>query len=88
MSTTHLASSAAARPRELGPSMTTDDDLRVVGQATVGSASDVADPAHAARHVVAALLENRPYLVTHGAMPAAASERFDAIRAAFGRANE
>lgn len=88
MATTHLASSAAARPHALGPSMTTQEDLIAVSQATGGRAGDVADPAHAARHVVAALIEDRPYLVTHGSMPAAVAERFSAIRAAFARANE
>ena len=88
MATTHIQSSAAARPAALGPSGTTDDDLMAVGAAMVQGPDDLADPAHAARHVIDALVEDRPYLVTHGSTPAAVPERFAAISAAFVRANE
>ncbi len=88
MATTHVQSSAAARPTALGPSGTTDDDVMAVGAAMVQGPDDVATPEHAARHVIEALVEDRPYLVTHGRTPAAVPERFAAITDAFGRANE
>lgn len=88
MATTHIQSSAAARPAALGPSGTTDDDLVAVGTAMVQKPDDLATPEHAARHVIDALIEDRPYLVTHGSTPAAVPERFAAITTAFARANE
>ena len=88
MATTHLASSAAARPAAIGPSGTTDDDIAAISAATVLGPDDIATPEHASRHVVEALIEDRPYLVTHGSTPAAIRERFEAITTAFARANE
>jgi NAD(P)-dependent dehydrogenase (short-subunit alcohol dehydrogenase family) len=88
MLTTHIASSAAAKPGSAGPSQTTEDDFAVVGAAAAGRPGDVATPEHASRHVVAALLENRPYLVTHGQTPDAVRARFTALLAAFERADE
>jgi NAD(P)-dependent dehydrogenase (short-subunit alcohol dehydrogenase family) len=88
MQTTHIASSAAAKPAIAGPSQTTADDFAVVGAAAAGRPGDVASPEHASRHVVAALLENRPYLVTHGQTPQAVRERFSALLAAFERADD
>ena len=38
--------------------------------------------------MVEALLEDRPYLVTHGGTPAAVHERFAAITDAFARADD
>ena len=47
MATTHIASSAAARPSDIGPSATTDDDLVAVGTAMVQGPDDIATPEHA-----------------------------------------
>jgi NAD(P)-dependent dehydrogenase (short-subunit alcohol dehydrogenase family) len=88
MATTHVESSAAARPVALGPSGTTDEDLMAVGAAMVRGPDDVATPEHAARHVIDALVEDRPFLVTHGSAPAAVEERFRAIVEAFTQAND
>lgn len=88
MATTHLASSAAARPASLGPSTTTRDDLAVVAAATAPRPGDMATPEHAVRHVIAALLEDRPYLVTHGGTPPAVRDRFAALLEAFARADD
>ncbi len=88
MATSHLASSAAARPAGLGPSITTPDDLAAVGAATAPRPRDIATPEHAVRHVIAALLENRPYLVTHGGTPKALRERFAALLESFARADD
>jgi hypothetical protein len=59
-----------------------------MGKAMSLSPSDLATPEHAARHVVAALLENRPYLVTHGRPPTALKPRFAALLDAFERADD
>jgi NAD(P)-dependent dehydrogenase (short-subunit alcohol dehydrogenase family) len=88
MATTHLASSAAAKPALAGPSQTTADDLAAVGEATAARPGDIATPEHASRHVIAALLENRAYLVTHGRAPAAVRERFAALLDAFAHADD
>ncbi len=88
MRTAHLASSAAAKPAAAGPSQTTADDIAVVGAAAAARPGDTASPEHAARHVVAALLENRPYLVTHGGTPPAVRARFAALLEAFERADD
>ena len=88
MMTTHLESSAAARPESIGPSSTTDDDLVAVTSATAPGPTDIATPEHAARNVIAALLEDRPYLVTHGATSPVVRERFDAILDAFAHADD
>ena len=88
MATTHLDSSAAARPAAIGPSGTTDDDIVVLSAAMVQGPDDIATPEHASRHVVEALLEDRPYLVTHGSTPPAVAARFAELTAAFSRAND
>lgn len=88
MATTHVQSSAAARPAALGPSATTDDDLAAIGAAMIQGPDDLATPEHASRHVIDALLEDRPYLVTHGSTPPAVRERFNAIADAFAHAND
>jgi len=83
MTTTHIQSSAAAKPSAAGPSQTTDEDFAVVGAAAASRPGDIATPEHAARHVIAAVLENRAYLVTHGTTPDAVKRRFAALMDAF-----
>jgi hypothetical protein len=46
------------------------------------------EPARAIRNLIPALREERPYLVTHGPIPAAFEERIAALRAAVARADE
>jgi NAD(P)-dependent dehydrogenase (short-subunit alcohol dehydrogenase family) len=89
MATTHLASSAAARPSELGssPELTNDDAL-AVSAAMARTPEDVAEPAFAVRHLVAAIREDRPYLVTHGSSADDVRRRFALIEQAAARAND
>jgi NAD(P)-dependent dehydrogenase (short-subunit alcohol dehydrogenase family) len=89
MATTHLASSDRARPAHLGAPAPLDP--AVVGEvvAMLAPTPDaMVEPARAIRNLVAALREARPYLVTHGPIPAAFEERIGAIRAAVARADE
>lgn len=89
MATTHLASSAAARPAELGVSPDlSEEDVRAVSAVMARTPADVAMPAHAVRHLVAAIRENRPYLVTHGTNAADVRERHALLEAALARAND
>jgi NAD(P)-dependent dehydrogenase (short-subunit alcohol dehydrogenase family) len=74
MMTTHLDSSRAARPNELGESVMRDEDLEVV-IATAGTGDDVlTTPEDAIADLVHDMLAGEPYLVTHGS-------RADEIRA-------
>ena len=74
MMTTHLDSSRAARPRELGESVLRDEDLEVV-IATAGTGDDVlTTPDDAIHDLVHDMLAGEPYLITHGS-------RLDEIRA-------
>ncbi len=89
MATTHLASSDRARPAELGTPAPLDPS--VVGEvaATLSPTPDaMLDPAEAIRNLLPALREERPYLVTHGPIPAAFEARIAALRAAVARADE
>jgi NAD(P)-dependent dehydrogenase (short-subunit alcohol dehydrogenase family) len=88
MMTTHLASSARSRPTELGPSVTREDDIVAVSAATLGSTADLVDPEYAARHVLEAVRDNAPYLVTHPPQRAQVERRFAELLAAFDRARD
>lgn len=89
MATTHLASSASARPPELGQSPEMDPaDAAAISTVLSPSAEAIVEPAFAARHLVAAIRENRPYLVTHGPNGPDVTKRFARIEAALARANE
>jgi NAD(P)-dependent dehydrogenase (short-subunit alcohol dehydrogenase family) len=48
----------------------------------------MATPERAIRNLLAALRDERPYLVTHGPIPAAFEARIGALRAAIARADE
>jgi NAD(P)-dependent dehydrogenase (short-subunit alcohol dehydrogenase family) len=89
MATTHLASSDRARPAHLGAPEPLDPALiGDVARALAPTADAIVAPARAIRNLIAALREERPYLVTHGPIPAAFDERVAAIRAAVARADE
>lgn len=89
MATSHLDSSAAARPAELGRSPElTGDDVEAVVAVLASSADAMVSPEHAIRDLLPALRENRPYLVTHTPNRAHVEERFRALLAAFDRAAE
>jgi NAD(P)-dependent dehydrogenase (short-subunit alcohol dehydrogenase family) len=86
MSTRHLESSRAARPSELGPSVTLDDDIQVM-LASRDSAkfADPVSPGYAIRNLIGELAGDPPYIITHGSYLPAVEERFERIRAAFER---
>jgi NAD(P)-dependent dehydrogenase (short-subunit alcohol dehydrogenase family) len=87
MMTTHLESSAAARPAELGRSPELDPgDLGALLEVLAASPDAMQTPEEAIRDLLPALLENRPYVVTHAPNRAAVEARFAAILAAFERA--
>lgn len=89
MATTHLASSDRARPAHLGAPPPLDPSLIGELSATMSPTPDaIVDPDHAIRHLIVALREARPYLVTHGPVPAAYAARLDALREAIARADE
>ena len=89
MATTHLASSDRARPAHLGAAAPLDPTLIGEVASTLAPTPDaIVDPAVAIRNLIAALREERPYLVTHGPIPAAFEERIAALRAAVARADE
>lgn len=89
MLTTHLASSDRARPTHLSAPDALDPELLGEVAATLSPTPQaMAEPSYAIRNLIAALREERPYLVTHGPVPPAFEERIEAIRTAVGRADE
>lgn len=89
MVTTHLESSAAARPATLGRSPDLDpDDAVAVVQILAPTPDSMQTPEDAIRDLVPALLENRPYVVTHAPNRGTVAERFTSILAAFDRADD
>ena len=85
MMTTHLESSRAARPRELGESVMRDEDLEVV-IATAGTGEDVlTTPDDAIADLVHDMLAGEPYLITHGSKAEEIRARHQAIEDAHER---
>jgi NAD(P)-dependent dehydrogenase (short-subunit alcohol dehydrogenase family) len=67
MITRHLESSAAARPAEFGKSELRREDIDVMmASRKMGSASHVATAEHATRHILADVIANERYIITHG----------------------
>lgn len=89
MATSHLDSSAAARPAELGrtPDLT-GEDVEAVVAVLAATPDAMISPEHAIRDLLPALRENRPYVVTHVPNRPHVEERFRALLAAFDRATE
>jgi NAD(P)-dependent dehydrogenase (short-subunit alcohol dehydrogenase family) len=86
MSTRHLESSRAARPADLGPSITLDEDIQaIVSSRAQVSGHDVVTPEFAVRNLVEELTEDRPYIITHGNYLDEVEERFARVRDAFER---
>ena len=89
MPTTHLASSDRARPGHLdAPGALDPEVIGAVSQMLAPSADAMLEPARAIRNLLAALRENRPYLVTHGPIPREFEARVEALREATARADE
>jgi NAD(P)-dependent dehydrogenase (short-subunit alcohol dehydrogenase family) len=89
MATTHLASSDRARPAHLGAAAPLDPEVIGKVAATLSPTSDaMVAPEQAIRNLAAALREERPYLVSHGPIPAEFEKRIGELRAAVARADE
>ncbi len=85
MTTRHLESSASARPAELGESVMEPDDLEAMLAHRPLADGDVVTPEHAVRRLLADLIADEPYVVTHGSYRRDYEQRRDAMDAAFDR---
>jgi meso-butanediol dehydrogenase / (S,S)-butanediol dehydrogenase / diacetyl reductase len=85
MMTRHLESSALARPAELGESVTLPDDIDAMLASRGMADGDIATPEHAVRNLLADLLANEPYMLTHGSYRQEYDQRRKALDAAFDR---
>ena len=85
MMTRHLESSARARPAAKGEWVMLPDDIDVMMASGSMGPDDIATPEHATRHLIADLLADEPYLITHGGYRAAYHERLAAFERAFDR---
>jgi NAD(P)-dependent dehydrogenase (short-subunit alcohol dehydrogenase family) len=85
MVTRHLESSALARPRELGASVTLPGDIEAMLAGHPIGSDDVVAPEVALRDLLADLLADEPYVLTHGSYRAEYHTRRDAMEAAFDR---
>ena len=85
MVTRHLESSALARPRELGASVTLPGDIEAMLAGHPIGSDDVVAPEVAVRDLLADLLADEPYVLTHGSYRAEYNTRRDAMEAAFDR---
>jgi NAD(P)-dependent dehydrogenase (short-subunit alcohol dehydrogenase family) len=85
MMTRHLESSARARPADKGESVIMPDDIEVMMASRAMGDDHIATPDHAVRNLLADVLANEPYVLTHGNYRAAYHERLAALEAAFDR---
>ena len=87
MATTHLQSSAKARPAGLGPLEIRREDIdAMMNSRKVDVAGHVATADYATRHLLAELVENRRYIITHGDCREAISGHCEELSAAHDRA--
>ena len=85
MITRHLESSVLARPAELGRSvLDRRTSSAMLAHRPMGD-GDVVTPEHAIRNLLADLVADEPYVVTHGATDPCTEQRRDAMDAAFDR---
>lgn len=85
MVTRHLESSIKARPAELGPTEVSQDDLEAMLAHRPMGEDDVLPPDEAIRNLLADLMADEPYTITHGTFRSAYAERRDALEDAFDR---
>jgi NAD(P)-dependent dehydrogenase (short-subunit alcohol dehydrogenase family) len=85
MITRHLESSAQARPANLGSTSVDPEDLTAMLAHRPMGADDVVTPEHATRNLLAELLGDAPYVLTHGSFRDVYRGRRDAMDAAFDR---
>ena len=85
MMTRHLESSVLARPAALGPTEVDPGDIDAMLAHRPLGADDLVTPEHAIRNLVADLVADQPFIVTHGSSRADFDERRAAIDAAYDR---
>jgi len=85
MMTRHLESSARARPADKGAWVIAPDDIEAMMSSRQMGDEHVATPAHAVRNLIADLVANEPFVITHGDYRAGYHERLAALEAAFDR---
>ena len=85
MITRHLESSARARPTELPDSGARPDDLTEMLAHRPLADGDVVTPEHAIRNLLTDLVDDVPYVITHGSDRPVYRRRQDAMDAAFDR---
>ncbi len=85
MITRHLESSALARPADKGESVTLPDDIDAMLAASTMGPDDLATPDDAVRNLLADLLADEPYVITHGGYRAQYHRRLAALEQAFDR---
>lgn len=87
MITRHLESSMRARPAELGKSELRREDIdAMMASRKVKTASHVASADHATRHLLADLIANERYIITHGEYRESLVSNFDDVMRAHERA--
>jgi NAD(P)-dependent dehydrogenase (short-subunit alcohol dehydrogenase family) len=85
MSTRHLESSALARPETLGASVTMPDDIEAMLSGNAAMASDVMSAEEAVQGLLADLLADEPYFMTHGSYRPEYEARLADLARAFDR---
>lgn len=89
MSSRHLESSALARPGDLSGAVVTQEDIDVMmSSRNMDTATHVATPEHATRHLLRDLAANQRFIITHGDYRDDLVERLDDLVAAFDRAQD
>ena len=82
MTTRHLESSALAQAGREGRLVLQPDDIEAMMSSRDIGQEHVAAPEDAVRHLLAAIVADEPYLITHGECREAYEERLAAIEAA------
>jgi len=85
MMTRHLESSKLARPAEIGEWVLAPDDIDAMMASRSTGDEHVATPEHAVRNLIADLVDDQPYLITHGAYRDQYHEQLAVLEAAFDR---
>lgn len=86
MTTRHLESSIAARPKALGESKLNRDDIEaMMASAGITQENHLATAEHAVRNLLGELRENQPYIITHGAYKAQVESQQRKVLEAFDR---
>jgi NAD(P)-dependent dehydrogenase (short-subunit alcohol dehydrogenase family) len=85
MITSHLQSSALARPAQLGQSELRREDVDAMLADRPITENDLVTPEHAVRNLLADLMANVPYSLTHGSYRPRYAKRRDALESALDR---